>query len=72
MNPNRIPGVILVVVGVLLLYFGLRATDSVGEAVTEGLTGKYTARTLWLIVGGAAATLAGTMLAFFSNRRASA
>jgi len=69
MGPNRILGVILLVAGVILLYFGLRATDSVGESIKEGLTGKYTDKTTWYIVGGAAAAVVGGLLAFFSGRQ---
>jgi len=67
MSATRLLGIILMVVGVILLYFGLRATDSVSESVTEGLTGKYTDETTWFIVGGAVAVVAGGVLAFFSR-----
>jgi uncharacterized membrane protein len=68
MTPPRTLGIVLLVVGVLLLFFGLRATDSVGESITEGVTGSYTNRTLWLIVGGAVAVIAGGALAFVGGR----
>jgi hypothetical protein len=68
MNPNRTLGLILLVVGLTLLYFGLRATDSLSESITEGLSVSYTDKTLWLIVGGAVATIAGGTLAFFGAR----
>lgn len=68
MTPNRIIGVVLIVVGLLLLYFGLNATESVGESVTEGLTGRYSDKTTWYIIGGAAATIVGALLAFLGGR----
>lgn len=68
MSPNRLLGVILLVVGVILLYFGLQATDSVSESITEGLTGKYTDKTTWYIIGGAVAIIAGGMLAAFGPK----
>ena len=67
MSATRLLGIILMVVGLILLYFGLRATDSVSESVTEGLTGKYTDETTWFIVGGAAAAVVGGVLAFFGR-----
>jgi drug/metabolite transporter (DMT)-like permease len=71
MGPNRILGVILLVVGVILLYFGINATDTIGEEIKEGLTGRYTDKTTWYIVGGAAAAVVGALMTFFSGRRTS-
>lgn len=68
MNPYRTVGIVLLVAGAILLFFGLRATDSVGESITEGLTGKYTDRTTWYIVGGAAAAVVGGLMAFVGAR----
>jgi len=65
MNNNRILGIVLLVAGLIVLYLGLQAADSVGETIKEGLTGKYTDKTTWYIVGGAVATIAGAGLAFF-------
>lgn len=69
MGQQRILGLVLLVVGLLLLFFGLNATESVGETVTEGLTGKYTDKTTWFIVGGAAAAIAGAAMSFFGGRK---
>ena len=67
MGSNRILGLVLLVVGVLLLYFGLHATDSVGESIKESVTGKYTDKTTWFIIGGAASTLAGLAMLFLGR-----
>lgn len=69
MSSQRILGIVLLVVGLILLFFGLNATDSVGESVHEGLTGKYSDKTTWYIVGGAAAAVVGVVLAFFGGGR---
>jgi hypothetical protein len=69
MTPPRTLGLVLLVVGVLLIFFGLRATDSIGESITEGITGTYTDRTLWLLVGGAVAVIAGGALALAGGRK---
>lgn len=68
MNSNRMLGIVLLVIGSLLLYFGLRATDSLGESVKEGLTGTYTDRTTWFLIGGAAAAAVGAAMVLFSAR----
>lgn len=68
MNSNRLFGILLLVIGSILLYFGLNATESLGESVKEGLTGTYTDRTTWFLVGGAAAAVVGAALVLFSAR----
>lgn len=70
MSPSRTIGIILSVVGVIFFFLGLGATDSVGESIREGLTGNYTDRTTWYIVGGAVAAVVGASLAMFGGRRA--
>lgn len=70
MNSTRTLGIILLVGGLILLFFGLRATDSLGESISEGLTGKYTDRTTWYLVGGAAAAVVGASLALVGGRSA--
>ncbi len=69
MNSQRILGIALLVAGVILLVFGLQATDSVSESVKEGVTGTYTDKTTWFIVGGAAAAIIGGLLTLFGGRR---
>jgi len=69
MGSNRILGVILLVVGVILLYFGINATNTIGEEIKEGLTGRFTDKTTWFIVGGAAAAVVGALMTFFGGRR---
>jgi len=64
LNNNRILGLVLLVAGLIVLFLGLQATGSFGETVKEGITGKYTDKTTWYIVGGAVATIAGAGLAF--------
>jgi hypothetical protein len=67
MSLFRVLGLALFVVGVFLLVLGLRATNSVGESLTEGITGKYTDQTTWYIVGGAAALVVGAGLTIFGG-----
>ncbi|WP_339806763.1 DUF3185 family protein [uncultured Marinobacter sp.] len=61
----RIIGIVLLVVGVILLFFGFNASQSVGEQVTETFTGTFTDETMWYLIGGAAAAAAGAFLLFF-------
>lgn len=61
MSP-RILGIVLLVIGVALLAFGLNATDSVADTVKEGFTGRYTDKTMWYLIGGAALAIGGAAL----------
>lgn len=69
MNPQRMLGIVLLVAGVILLLFGLNATESVTETVSEGLTGKYTDKTTWYIIGGLASALIGGSMTLFGGGR---
>ena len=51
------------------LIFGLNATDSFSEKVTEGVTGKYTDETTWFILGGIALSLVGGALVLVGGGR---
>jgi hypothetical protein len=64
----RIIGIVLFAVGLVLLVFGLNASNSVGEQVVETVTGRFTETTMWYIVGGIAALVGGGALAFFGDR----
>lgn len=64
MRGNRIPGVILLAVGGLMLYFGYTASQGIGQQIHETFTGHFTEATTWYFVIGtvAAATGAGLLL----------
>lgn len=68
MKTNLIIGVVLAAVGLTLLIMGLNATDSMGERVTEGVTGHYTDKTTWFIIAGIAGLVAGGVMAAVSFR----
>lgn len=70
MQPARLVGLIVLVIGVILLGFGINATDTPVDQISETFTGKYTDRTMWYLVGGGAAIVAGGLLAFFGNKSA--
>lgn len=65
MGSNKLIGVVLLVVGVVLLYFGFQASQSVGDQVAETFTGQFTDETMWFLIGGAAAVAAGGFMVLF-------
>lgn len=62
MSTQRIVGLILLIAGIALLVFGLRASDSVADQVSDTFTGKFTDSTMWYIIGGVGVGLAGLYL----------
>lgn len=67
MGNQKLVGVVLLVVGVALLYFGYQSSQSVGGQISESLTGRFTDETMWYLIGGAAAAAAGAFMAFFKK-----
>jgi len=63
MGTNRIMGIVLIIVGGGLLFFGLQATGSLTEEVHETLTGRFTDETTWYLLGGGAALVVGLIMA---------
>lgn len=70
MQPSRLLGVILLVAGLVLLGFGLNATDAPVDQLSETFTGRYTDRTMWYLVGGGAIAAAGLLLTLLGAKRA--
>ena len=66
---NRIVALILIVVGGCLLVYGLQASQSFSSDVSRLFTGSPTDRAIWLIVGGAAALVAGVVLLLRGGKR---
>lgn len=63
MGTSRVMGIVLLVVGLVLLYFGWQASQSVGDQITETFTGRFTDSTMWFLILGAAAAVGGLLLA---------
>jgi len=58
--PNGI-SIALLIVGVILLIWGLTALDSFSSDVSRFFTGSPTDKTVWLMIGGVAATVIGAI-----------
>ncbi len=67
MNAMRLVGVVLLVAGLVLLYFGFSARESLADQVSETLTGRYTDETMWYLIGGAVLSAVGAALALFGK-----
>jgi len=63
---NKALGLALVVAGIVLIIFGINASDSLGSDITRFFTGTPTDKSMWLLIGGIAAAVTGLVL---SGRR---
>lgn len=69
MGNKKVIGIVLLVVGAVLLYFGLQATDAPLEEARETLTGNYSDQTMLYLIAGAAAAVGGIALLLIGAKR---
>lgn len=62
MTSNKAVGLALLVVGLVLTYFGWQSTESIGGQVSEAFTGRYSDETMLFIIGGVVAIAVGGFL----------
>jgi hypothetical protein len=56
---NKIISLALLVGGIVLIIYGINASDSIGSSFSRFFTGSPTDKTMWLIIGGTAASVVG-------------
>jgi hypothetical protein len=70
MTPQRILGLVLLIVGVILLVTGMNSSHSMADQLSNTFRGRFTDNTQWYIIGGAVTGAVGlSMLAFGSRGR---
>lgn len=69
MHWSRILGIALLVGGIILLFMGWEASESLTEDVHHTLTGRYTEETRNYLIGGGVAAAVGVVLLVFGLRR---
>ncbi len=62
MPNNRVMALVLLVVGAILLFFAYQSSQSLGDQVTEAVTGRFTDSTTWYLILGAASVAGGVGL----------
>ncbi|PMR75213.1 hypothetical protein C1H69_10920 [Billgrantia endophytica] len=69
MGTFRILGIALLVGGLIALYFGWQASETLLEQAHETVTGRFTEETTWYFIGGGAAAVAGLFLMLLGGKR---
>ena len=62
-------GIALLVIGVVLIIFGMQASASVGSRLSELFTGAPSDRTIWLLIVGVIAAILGLGMLLVGRRR---
>ena len=68
-NMNKPICIALMAVGIMLIVFGINASDSLGSSVSRFFTGSPTDKAVWLLIGGAAASIIGLFGLGMSSRK---
>jgi hypothetical protein len=58
---NKPISIALLVVGIVLVIFGINATNSVSSDVSRLFTGSPTDKAVWMLIGGMAASIIGLL-----------
>lgn len=61
MRSNKLIGLILLVVGLALLYFGYQSSQGLDDQISEVVTGNFTDRTVWYYVLGGVSSIVGVV-----------
>jgi uncharacterized membrane protein len=56
---NKIPSIAFLAVGIILLIYGLNASNSISSSVTNAVSGSPTNKSIWLIALGVIGILSG-------------
>lgn len=59
MNQKKLIGLVILIVGLVLLYFGFNQANSAVGEIGEAITGKYTDETMAYLIAGIIATILG-------------
>jgi multisubunit Na+/H+ antiporter MnhB subunit len=66
---NNVVGLVLFAAGIVLLVFGFNESHSFSSDVSRFFTGNPTDRSIWLLLGGAVAIIAGLIVAFTGPKK---
>jgi LPXTG-motif cell wall-anchored protein len=62
---SKIPSIAFLIIGIILLVYGLDASNSFSSSVSNAVTGSPTNKSIWLIVLGVLGILSGGFGLFF-------
>ena len=66
---NKMFSIALLVGGVILIIFGVQAMNSFSSDVSKFFTGSPTDKSIWLVIGGVAATAIGLTMTLRGSKQ---
>jgi hypothetical protein len=70
MNPKQMFGIIALVAGVALMIYGMNASHSMADQMSNTFRGRFTDNTNWYIYGGIALGLCGLLMVVMRGKTA--
>ena len=67
---SNVVSLALLIGGVVLMIFGINATNSFSSDVSRFFTGSPTDKAVWMLIGGTVATIVGLVLTLRSWKQA--
>lgn len=65
---NKAISLVLLVGGIVLIIYGISASDSLSSSFSRFFTGSPTDKTMWLLIGGIVAAAVGLFGLFFGSK----
>ena len=62
MCQKKIIGIALVIIGIVLLFWGYQMSESLGSQLSKTLTGSFSDKVMWTAIGGIASVIVGTLM----------
>ncbi len=59
---NKSIGLALLVLGIMLIIFGIQASNSIGSSFSQFFTGSPSDKSIWMLLGGVASVIVGGTL----------
>jgi len=56
---NKFISLVLLITGIVLVIYGIGASDSLSSSFSRFFTGSPTDKTMWLLIGGSVAAVVG-------------
>lgn len=66
---NKVIGIALLALGVILVVFGINSSNSIGSDFSRFFTGSPTNKAIWLLLGGVASVIVGGAMSLLPARK---
>jgi hypothetical protein len=68
MSSQRLLGLLILIVGIVIFILGINATHAFNEKIASSIEGHYSNKTTWYILSGIVCIVIGTALTFSKKK----